>query len=74
MKLKTKNNKQIVKDYFGYYFPLFLVNDLYKNNKNKNVATLKYINESQNALRNSFNNEEIVENENLNKQPILMKK
>ena len=61
MKLKTmkKNiNGQMLKDYFGYNFPSFLVKDLYKSHQNKNDTTAKYINESLIDLSNSIKNEE----------------
>ena len=57
-------NEEILKEYFNYQSPSFLVKDLYEDNHNKNDIIVKCLNESWIDLRNSINSKEIHENEN----------
>ena len=60
---KGKNiNEQILKEYFNYHSPSFLVKDLYKNNQNN--ENVKYINKPLIDLRKSIKNKKISKNEN----------
>ena len=64
---KKKINEQIFNEFFNYQYPSFLVKNLYGDNQNKNDKIIKNINESLINLRNSINNKEISQDENLKK-------
>ena len=65
IKNEEKNkNKQTFREYFNYWFPLFLVKNLYEDNQNKSNIIVKYLNKSLIDLGNSINSKKNPENEN----------